>query len=868
MKISLEGSWQLSREGGQPISGHLPGCNYLDYMAAGMDDPFYGTNETAAKDIGRHDYRYQRTFELDPAALAMDHVELVGDGIDTVCDIRINGEFLGHCENINRTYRFDAKNLLAAGTNTITLDFTDPYRFAEEQQKKDNLLTSKAATKTFIRKTPCHFGWDWGPEFAPTGITRYIGLEAYNNRFEDVRIHQIHHDGCVDLVIKAKTAVIDTMSTVRVEMTDPDGEVSSYPLEQHGSRWQTKITISHPKRWWPNGLGEQNLYQLTFILEKKQEDGQNDPGSCDQVIRQIGLRTIELDTSRDKDGEQFKFVVNGVPIFAKGCDWIPGDSFITRFRRQDAEFYIRSCRDANMNMLRVWGGGMYESEDFYDLCDQYGILVWQDCVFACNVYPFYNKDFLRNVHLEIRDNLRRIRHRACLALICANNENEIFIPLNRSKKVQKSNKIFYHRTLRTWAEKYAPDTVFWPGSPSSGHIDVGIHHFEKGKLSGDSHLWNIWHGMLKIEEFKKFPTRFCSEFGMESMPAYKTILSFNPEKGPSLFDDTMLVHQKSLGGNSKMLWYLLQKYKNPKYFKDFVYLTQIVQSNAMRYATECWKRNMGRQNGALIWQLNDCWPVASWALIDYDKQLKATMYHARTFNKTLMISNDYYQDRFELYVINERRRTYKGTLTWSMITFDGRVKAGSSVPVEVGKTQSQWVTTVPFKQYLKKSEYGSVYFKTELTLDGETEPEDTKIYLLVPDKKAALTKPLIERSVTIGGGRAQVTLRSDVFARYVFVDSNLVRDNFSDNYFDMEPGQTYRITVDLPEQEGRDSTEEELEKSLDITTLAGYQTVGSEWNDKILMQKMFWKDKNYLTYLLYDPLTKLLARTGDRKITK
>ena len=866
MKVSLAGKWLLSKNGEQPIEGHLPGCNYLDYIANGMDDPFYGTNENKAKSLGRADYTYERTIDLSEDFLSKDHVKLTADGIDTVCDLFINGKFLGHSENINRTYRFDASGLLKTGTNTVTLKFKDPYKFAEQEQEKDHYITGKGSTKTFIRKTPCHFGWDWGPELAPTGVTRYIGLEAYNNRIDSVNIRQSHHDGCVDLTVSIKADAIDQMSTACVEMTDPDGNVSRYPLQQKGSRYSGTITIKEPKLWWPNGMGEQNLYLLKFTLQKKTEDGLSDEAGFDQVVKEIGLRTITLDTSKDEDGEQFKFIVNGVPIFAKGCDWIPGDSFITRFTREDAEFYIRSCRDANMNMLRVWGGGTYESEDFYDLCDKYGILIWQDCVFACNVYPFYNKDFLHNVHLEIRDNLRRIRHRACLALLCANNENEIFMELNKSDKVRKSNKIFYHETLRKWAAKYAPDTVFWPGSPSSGHIDVGIHHFEKGRLSGDSHLWNIWHGMKEIEDYKNYLTRFCSEFGLESMPAYKTILSFNPEKEPSLFDDTMLVHQKSVGGNSKMLWYLLQKYKNPKHFKDFVYLTQIVQSNAMRYATECWKRNIGKQNGALMWQLNDCWPVASWAIIDYNKQWKATMYGARSFNKTLMISNDYYDDRFELYVINERNQAYKGTLSWSMITFDGNVEAVGSVPVDMEPIKSELVTTVHFDQYLKPSEYGKVYFKAELLLEGEDEPEDTKLYLLVADKKASLKKPSIKRNVTLNDDIMTVSLQADTYARYVYVDSKLVRDNFSDNFFDMEPGREYRITVKVPEDRSEELTAEQLGQSLDITTLAGCESTGNAWSDRILMQKMFWKDKNYVTRFLYDPMTKRLARLGDRKM--
>ncbi len=853
MKYTLEGDWRLSQDGKPAIGGHLPGCIYLDYMQNGMDDPFFGTNENLMSELGHHDYTYERDFEIDEKLLSFSHAELVGDGIDTVCDIFINGAFLGHTENINRTYRFDARTLLKPGRNTITLKFTNPYRFSEEMQKNDRILTSAENTKAFIRKTPCHFGWDWGPKYTPTGVTKYIGLEAFQNRIDSVEIRQTHRENAVDLKLRLTAAVFDADAEVSASVISPDGSVINCVLTADEGFYSSAVTINDPLLWWSNGLGGQPLYKVVFVLVSQ--------GDRDETEKQIGLRTITLDTSKNESGEQFRFSVNGVPVFIKGCDWIPGDSFITRFSRSDAEFYVKACHDAGMNMLRVWGGGMYESEDFYDMCDRFGILVWQDFIFACNGYPFYDTDFLENVRYEAEDNLKRIRHRASLALLCGNNENELFIPAIRRKAGKEANKFFYYETLRSWSGEYAPDTVYWPGSPSSGHIDAGVQHFEKGRISGDSHLWNVWHGMQKIEGFKNYPTRFCSEFGMESMPAYKTIRSFNPNEEPSLFDDTMLVHQKSSGGNSKMLWYLLQKYRNPKHFKDFVYLSQIVQANAMGYATECWKRNFGEQNGALIWQLNDCWPVASWSVIDYKKQYKAAMYHAKRFNRMLMVSNDYYDDRFELYVINEFNRPFGGTLNWSMVTFDGTVLTSGTAPFDIDRTESRHVTTVRFSDHLTPSQYGQVYFRAEMIVDGKT--EDTRLYLLVPDKKAALPHAKISRKAALENGMLTVTLRSDCFARYVFIDSALLTASFSDNYFDLEPGREYRITVpagDIPLSE--------LERSLEIVSLSDVEPAGTEKDDKKVMRQMFFKDKNFITCLGYDAALKLVTAAGDRKWKK
>ena len=507
-----------------------------------------------------------------------------------------------------------------------------------------------------------------------------------------------------------------------------------------------------------------------------------------------------------------------------------------------------------MNMFRVWGGGMYESEDFYDLCDKYGILVWQDFIFACEFYPFWNEAFTENVHREVEDNVRRLRHRASLALWCGNNEIDALYPIARDKTVLHANKDFFYLTLRDWVKELDGVTAYWPGSPSSGHIDKGPQNFRKGKVSGDSHLWNVWHGMLPIEAFRDYPTRFCSEFGMESMPAMKTIRRINPNEEPDLFDEVMLLHQKSGGGNSKILYYLLQKYRNPAKFEDFVYLSQIVQSNAMRFATETWKRHIGQQNGAIIWQMNDCWPVASWAIIDYYKQYKATLYHAKHFNKMQMISNDYYKDRSELYVVNEKPQALDAVLEVEIADFRGKVIRKETHPVHVNAVSSEKICVIHYKGL----DIRNLYIRTRLTA-GEKEL-DRKVYLPVPDKDAALPKAKIRKRVEIEDGIARVTLESDTLARYVFLDSELTWANWSDNYLDLLPGEA--VTVQVPirsfenQMAARDQTEtnvsaEAFEASLKVRSLTDVEPAGSAKDDKKTLKVMWKKDQNWATYYAY-----------------
>ncbi len=835
-RYSLCGDWMLRQDSSKELlKGHLPGSTYLDLMVNGkLEDPFWGMNEERSKEVAHHDYEYSREFELTGEFLQAPHIELVASGLDTLATLLMNGQLIGEADNINRTWRFDVKPYLKEGLNSIQILLKNPFPYVEAKQAQKPLqgMDKKAAANGHLRKTPCHFGWDWGPSLPPAGLIGDLRLESYEVRIDQVHILQHHEEGKVRLEVTA-SLMGDTVDALAAScrITTPEGNSDTYPAELQAGKIYCNITVQDPKLWWCNGLGEQPLYTLEILA-----------GEQDSCTKTIGLRTIQLNTSPDEWGNQFRFEVNGVAIFAKGANWIPTDSFVTRTSYETLEFYISSAKRANMNMLRVWGGGYYESDAFYELCDRYGILVWQDFVFACNSYPFYDAKFLENVHQEVIDNVSRLRHHASLALWSGNNENELFRTFwKKGSEIYESNMNFYHKILPKWVTELDGVTPYWPGSPSSGSLEYKTHDMNRG----DTHLWQIWHGMLPIEAFRRYPTRFCSEFGMESMPSMHTIRSFTDQMDLKLFDPVMQLHQKSVGGNEKMLFYLLAKYRNPKHFEDFIYLSQLVQSDTIRFASERWRRGMGRHNGALYWQFNDCWPVASWASIDYGKQYKALQYHARHFNKLLCISNDYYDDRVDLYIINEYPTEFKGELRWRLLTFDGTLVSEGTVLAAVGQSSARNIVTLPFSDILKGHRKEKVLLQTELTQQGSS--LDEKTYLLVPDRKAALPKPQLSFDYKAMGQILRITVSSKVYARYVYLEREGITDPWSDNFFDLLPGREKTVEVKLP----AGMAAEDAVKGLKFKSLADVEPKNSLLMDRWLRFSMRFKKINLLTWIIF-----------------
>ncbi|MCJ7825449.1 MAG: glycoside hydrolase family 2 protein, partial [Anaerolineales bacterium] len=636
---SLAGAWefrQMGTEEWRPAS--VPGGVHTDLLALGrIPDPFVGDNEKRVQWVAEADWEYRSQFGAAPELFRQTHIWLVCEGLDTLATVSLNGRELGRAENMFRQYRWDVKTILKAGENDLLIAFDSPVRFAAEQQAIRRMpgVSQAIPGGPYVRKAPCQFGWDWGPQLPPIGVWKDIRLEGYQGaRIAEVRLSQQHAGSQVTVEASVTVQIWEEAPRSAVmRLVAPDGSVfETSAAVAAGNESTLRVGIPDPQIWWPNGYGPQPLYRA--IVELYQADV-----LLERREYQLGLRTLELRQQPDEWGTSFTFIVNGLPIFAKGSNWIPADSFPTRISDAYLEGLIRAAAETHQNMLRVWGGGFYEEERFYDLCDRYGILVWQDFIFSCSVYPFNDADFVENIRVEVVENIRRLRHRASLALWCGNNEMEWgWVDWGWKEPEYQDLKAaydgFFHHTLPAWCAAEDPDRVYWPSSPSSGTP------FENpnSQQQGDAHYWDVWHGRKPFTAYRNQYPRFMSEFGFQALPPLATIRTYANEADLNMTSYVMEWHQKNDSGNALMVAQMLDNFRLPKDFPALVYLSMVLQAEGIRYGVEHWRRHPRRVSGTLYWQLNDCWPVASWSSLDYFGRWKALHYAARRFYAPLMLS--------------------------------------------------------------------------------------------------------------------------------------------------------------------------------------------------------------------------------------
>ena len=550
------------------------------------------------------------------------------------------------------------------------------------------------------------------------------------------------------------------------------------------------VGIPNPQIWWPNGYGAQPLYRA--IVELHQADI-----LLERREYQLGLRTLELRQQPDEWGRSFTFVVNGLPIFAKGSNWIPADSFPTRISDAYLEGLIRAAAETHQNMLRVWGGGFYEEERFYDLCDRYGILVWQDFIFSCSVYPFNDADFVENIRVEVAENIRRLRHRASLALWCGNNEMEQGWvdwgwkgPEYQDMKAAYDG--FFHHTLSAWCAAEDPDHVYWPSSPSSGTP------FENpnSQQQGDAHYWDVWHGRKPFTAYRNQYPRFMSEFGFQALPPLATIRTYADEADWNMTSYVMEWHQKSDSGNALMVAQMLDMFCLPKDFDALVYLSLALQAEGIRYGVEHWRRHPQRVSGTLYWQLNDCWPVASWSSLDYFGRWKALHYAARRFYAPLLLSIADKPTEQDVYVTSDLRETWEGSVRWSLEMLDGKALEAGEEPVKAAPFDVTPVCRLDFSDRLSDDLRREVVFIAELWQGGQILSRQTAFF--VSTKHLALAEPAISAQPRVEQGQVRIELASHSLARLVECALEGADVVFSDNYFDLPAGRTVNISAPLP----------------------------------------------------------------------
>ena len=757
-----------------------------------IPDPFTEDNELKVQWVAESDWEYRRSFTLSSEVLAEERVYLVCDGLDTLANVSLNGHFLGHTENMFRQYHWEVKSLLKPGENEISITFESPIRYITPRHEARPMLGVSQAIPggPYLRKAPCQFGWDWGPQLPPIGIWKDIRLEGYSlARFEDVHLRQIHNpEGAIIQAAYKLEKWAKELLTVSLTVTSPRGEVTTKVTHLEGFHGEVSIQIPNPELWWPNGYGKQPLYKINFTLSRAGKP-------LDEREYTLGFRTLELHREPDQWGESFTFVVNGVPIFAKGSNWIPADSFPTRITDEHLESLIKSAVAAHENMLRVWGGGFYEEDRFYKLCDRYGILVWQDCIFSCSVYPFDIPEFLENVRVEVAQNVSRLRHRTSFALWCGNNEMEqgweMWGWFGKASQDRASYDQFFHKLLPEWIISLDPDHVYWPSSPSS------LTPFENtnGQKQGDAHYWDVWHGRRPFTAYREQFPRFMSEFGFQSLPPLETVQTYADKKDWNMTSYIMEHHQRSTGGNGLMISQMTDTFRMPTSFPSLVYLSMVLQAEGIRYGVEHWRRNKQRVSGTLIWQLNDCWPVASWSSLDFFGRWKALHYAARRFYSPVLVSIEDQGQTMHVHVTSDVTAPFHGKIVWQLMALDGRVIESGEEAVSLVALESKKITSPSFN--LNPIQSRSAVFISNLYQDGKL--ISTNLATFVPNKHLELGNPMIQTEVTQSGTKLVFHLSSHGLARFVELQIQGKDVVFSDNYFDLPAGTPIEVTCDLPE---------------------------------------------------------------------
>ncbi len=837
IRQTISENWKMRRVGDDDFQAAVvPGTVYTDLLRNGnMEDPFFKDNEDRALKLMDEDYEYVTTFTCDEAMLGSRRVVLHFDGVDTIADIYLNGTHIGAPDNMHRIWEYEVKELLESENNELRVVFHSPTKFIEEAFKVSNTLGSEDAMDGFvnIRKAHCMFGWDWGAHLPDAGLYRPVTLLGIGEaRIDSVYVTQEHLEnrvilnfdvdveGCAEMdccdcagdcgygyaadACETEEQEIDETSGLhyRVKVTAPDGT----ELIVDGS--PESLTIENPMLWWPNGYGEQHLYtaEVTLLFENE---------ILDIWTRRIGLRTLTMNTEKDEWGNKFACRVNGVDIFSMGADYIPEDHLLGRVTPETTRALLEKSKWANFNSIRIWGGGYYPDDWFYDICDELGLVVWQDFMFACAVYDL-TPEFEENIRAEFIDNVKRLRHHASLGLWCGNNEMESFTNDRtwvRKQKEVRDYLFMFERIIPEVLREYDPQTFYWPSSPSSG----GSFEWPQDPNRGDVHYWDVWHGNKPFTEYRKFYFRYLSEFGFQSFPTMKTIEQISDDPADhNIFSYVMEKHQRNGSANGKIMNYMQQTYRYPSDFRTVLYASQLLQADGIRYGVEHFRRNRGRCMGAVYWQLNDCWPVASWSSIDYCGRLKALHYYAKRFFAPLMISceeqgmmtsgKDLNRQYFEfeksirLNVANETFSDEQVTVRWALRNPKAEILQSAEYEVTVPALTSVWLDKVEFPDVDIYSEYISY----ELVKDGAVISGGT-VNFSYP-KYFRYENPNL--TCTVNGD--EITVTADVYAKSVEILNENEDLILSDNYFDMNAGtKTVKI-------ESGDATKLRLRSVYDI----------------------------------------------------
>ena len=822
--VNLDSGWQFRAVANADQAGvkewhpaQVPGVVHTDLLHNGLiPDPFDKDNEFRLQWIGLADWEYQTTFQVDAAALAHEHVDLVFAGLDTFADVYLNDQSILHADNMFRTWRVPAKTLLKPGPNTLRIVFHSAVEHMLPYVKSlPYVLPSisthnfgneeNIATAPYTRKAPYQYGWDWGPRFLTEGIWQPIHLEMWDAlRIDNFHIHQESISPALanvtaEVDIEASQPTTATLTLSHDELSGPQTADGNQTLQLNAgmNHISVPLRIVSPKLWYPVGYGPQNRYRFSATIKLGKQ-------LAAHTESKTGLRSVELRRVPDEWGKSFEFVVNGITVYSKGADVIPFDSFPNRVTPEIHRNILQSAVDAHMNMVREWGGGYYESDDFYDICDELGLMVWQEFAFGGDMIPG-DVAYQENVRREAIDQIKRLRDHPSIVIWCGNNEvetgwyhwgdrqefKEAISPETRDR-VWQDYVIMFADILKSAVTQYADPTPYWPSSPSADFEEI-----PDNQHNGDMHYWAVWHQQAPASDYNlQFP-RFMTEYGFQSFPEMRTIRAYahNPQDF-NIRSVVMQAHQKNKGGNERILTYMLREYRQPKDFASFVYLSQVQQAEIIKIGAEHLRRSRPRTMGTLYWQLNDCWPVASWASIDYYGRWKALQYYARRFYDDVLISPFLHDNKVDVYVVSDKLQPLSGSIHMRLLDFSGNSLMDQTKDVQIPAQSSAIYFSVDTAGLAAKADPHKSFLVFDLDIAGKRVSRNLVFFDVTHDLDLPVA-PKIEPTIAQDGTDYVVTLKSAKLARNVYISFGDLDVRTSDNYFDLLPGEpvTVRLTA-------------------------------------------------------------------------
>ncbi len=799
--INLNSNWKFSQSGNDNwYSATVPGCVHTDLLNNKLiPDPFYGTNENSLQWIGKTDWDYQSSFDVPPDLYSKNNIELDFNGLDTYADVYLNDSLILSADNMFRTWIVSCKNLLKEKNNILRIHFRNVFEVNMPKMEKapfklldfPNNDQSDTMLAMYSRKAQFHYGWDWGPRFVTCGIWRNIILKGWDGfKIDNVQVNQKN--------VSAKNAGIissinitsdkDQKISVNVAVDGKQYAMENFQLKKGENKIPVNFAIESPNLWWTNGLGNHHLYNFNFTVASEN-------GSRDSKNVKIGIRSLKIVREKDSMGRSFYVKLNGVPVFMKGANYIPQDNFQNRVTPERYEHMIKSAAEAHMNILRVWGGGIYENNEFYNLCDENGILVWQEFMFACAMYPA-DSAFLNNVKQEVVDNVTRLRNHPSLALYCGNNENVVgWYQWGWKQSFHPDVQSDYEKNMQQLYQEIIPEAIKEVDTTRYYHYtspSAGFNNFSNA--DGDIHYWGVWHGKEPFEDFNKNIARFVSEYGFQSYPEISTIKKYAAPEDMQLHSGVMLSHQRCMADNRKdkeysnrlIQLYMDRQFREPKNFAMYVYVSQVLQAEGDKIAIEAHRRNMPFCMGSMYWQIDDCWPVASWSSIDYYGNWKALHYYVKREYKTFLISTQMKDDSLNFFVVSDSLTNVNADLVVKLVDFNGKISFQKSFPVEI-KANSSFDYVRLDKNEFENLDESKMVLTAELNSEGKVLAKNS--FFFKEPKDLDLEKPNIKITTFRNSDGYGLKLTTNKYAKDVYLSFNNEKGFFTDNYFDLFPGE-------------------------------------------------------------------------------